>query len=80
MGKPVEPADALHHRYHGGVEEASLGEAADVKLDVGSLNAYEGVKSVALAPGEPAAELVGVEGVGVAGLPGQVGHRSELCG
>src|SRR3954454_17507078 len=37
-----------------------------------------GVQAVYLAPGEPAAQLVGVQGMGVPGVAGQVGHRGEL--
>jgi hypothetical protein len=37
-----------------------------------------GSRSFGLAPGEPAAELVGVKRVGVPGVPGQVGHRGTL--
>ena len=50
----------------------------DVELDVCSLNAEQWVKSVVFAPGEPSTELVGVQNVGVTGVPRQVRDSSEL--
>jgi hypothetical protein len=43
-----------------------------------ALDPEERVEGVGLTPGEPAAELVGVQLVSVPGVPGQVGHRSLL--
>ena len=48
--------------------------------EVGSLQPDERVQAVGLAPGEPAEQLVGVQPVGRAGVPGQVGDGRELRG
>jgi hypothetical protein len=46
---------------------------------VRALNPEQRVQVIGLAPGEPAAKLVGVEGVRVPGIPGQLRDRRELC-
>ena len=71
-------SNAVHHRGDRGVHQSARAELADVQLDVGTLDADQRVQPVALAPGEPALELVGVQVVSVAGVPGQVGDRGEL--
>jgi len=76
--EPEEPADRVHHRVDRGGHQAALAEVADVQLDVGSLDPDQRVKTPPFTPGEPAAELVGVQRVGVSGVPGEVGDGSEL--
>ena len=78
VGVAEEPADPVHHRDHRGVHQPGLAELADVELDVGALDPDQRVQAVALAPGEPAAQLERVEGVGAAGVAGQVGHGRQL--
>jgi hypothetical protein len=53
-------------------------KVADVELDVRALNPGQRVKGVGIAPGEPPAQLVGIQGVSAAGVLSQEGHRSEL--
>jgi len=50
----------------------------DIELDVGALDPGQRVEPVGLAPGEPAPQLVGVQRVGVPGVPGEVRHGREL--
>jgi hypothetical protein len=45
-------------------------EATDVELDVSALDSHQRVQAVGFAPFEPAAQLVGVELVGVPGVSG----------
>lgn len=45
-----------------------------------TLDADQRVKSVQVAPAEPAPELGGVQGVGMAGVAGQIGDRGQLTG
>ncbi|MEJ7742823.1 MAG: hypothetical protein WKF73_09895 [Nocardioidaceae bacterium] len=78
VGEPEEAADAVHHRGDRGVHQPGLAELADVQLDVGSLDPDQRVQAVGLAPGEPAPQLVGVQRVGVPGVAGQGGHRSQV--
>jgi hypothetical protein len=59
-------------------ETRSLAEVADVELEVCPLDADQRVQCVDLAPGEPAAQLVGVQRVGVPGVVGQVRHGCQL--
>ncbi len=70
--EPEEPADRLHHRVDRGSHETAFAEVADVQLDVGPLDPDQRVKTPLLTPDEPAAELVGVQRVGVPGIPGEV--------
>jgi len=46
-------------------------QAADVELDVGALDPDQRIEPVAVAPLEPAVQLVGVELMGVPGVAGQ---------
>jgi hypothetical protein len=78
MGEPEEPADSVHHRIDRGRHQTVLAEVSDEQLDVGTLNPDQGVEPVGFAPGEPAAQLVGVQLVRVAGVPGQVGDSRQL--
>jgi hypothetical protein len=80
VGEPEEPADAVHHRVDRGRHQTGLAEMADEQLHVRSLDSDQRVEPVRLAPGEPPAQLVGVQMVGVAGVPGQVRDRGELGG
>jgi hypothetical protein len=70
----------VHHRHNRGVHQAPFTEPADVQLDVAALNSDQGVESVGLAPAEPLAQLVGVQGVGTPGVPGEVEHGGQLGG
>ena len=45
---------------------------------MGALNPLQGVKFVALAPGEPASYLGGVQLMSVPGVAGEVGDRGQL--
>ncbi len=74
---PRTPCIIVHHR---GVHQPGVAEAADVELDVGALDPDQRVQPVGLAPAEPAPQLVGVQGVGPAGVAGQEGHRRQLGG
>lgn len=78
VGKAEEPTHAVHHRVDGGVPESGFAEVADVELDVRSLDPGQRVQAVGFAPGEPAAQLVGVQLVGVTPVPGEVRHRGGL--
>jgi hypothetical protein len=80
MGEPEEPADPVHHRIGRGRHQAGLAQRADVELDMGELDTDQWIETVAFAPLKPAAQLVGVELVGVPGVPGQERDRSQLCG
>ena len=62
VGEPEEPAHGVHHRDDGGVHQSGIAELADLRLDVSPLNADEWIQVVALAPGEPALQLVCVKG------------------
>jgi len=79
-GETELPPDGVHHRDDRGVHQCAVAQLADVELDVGSLDPTEGDQPVGLAPGEPLAQLVGVEGVGAPGVARQVGHRRQLRG
>ena len=70
----------MHHRVDRGDLQPALAEVSDVELDVGTLDPDERVQVVALGPGEPATQLVGVERVRVACVTGQVRDRRELRG
>ncbi len=78
MGEPEEPADAVHHRVDRGRHQTGLGQVADEQLHVRSLDADQRIQPVGFAPGEPTAQLVGVQVVGVAGVPGEVGDGGQL--
>src|SRR5674476_1238181 len=80
VGEAEVPADGVHHRVDRGVHQAVVAEPADVQLDVGALDPDQRVQPVALAPGEPLPQLVGVQAVGAPGVAGQVGHRRQLRG
>jgi hypothetical protein len=80
VGEPEEPTNGVHHRDHGGVDESTGAEVADVELDVCSLDPHEWVQAVVLAPGEPATQLKGVQDVGVARVARKVRDSSELGG
>jgi hypothetical protein len=75
VGEPEEPADTVHHRVDRGVHQTGIAQLANVELNVGPLDPDQRVQLVDLAPGEPAPQLVGVQGVGVPGVAGQVRHR-----
>ena len=78
VGEAEEPADSVHHRVDRGRHQPGVAEVADVQLDVRPLDADHGVEPLVLAPLEPPSKLVGVQVVGVAGVPSQVGHRRQL--
>jgi hypothetical protein len=73
-----EEADAMHHRVDRGRHQAAGTQVADVELDVGAFDPDQRVEAVALAPGEPATQLVGVEVVGRCRVAGQERHCREL--
>lgn len=50
----------------------------DVQLNVGALDTEQRIQPVALGPCEPAPKLVGLEPVGVPGVPSQVRDRGQL--
>jgi hypothetical protein len=77
-GEPEEPADRVHHRVDRRGHQSRFAELADVELDVRPLDTFQRIEPVGFAPGEPAAQLVGVQGMGAPGVPGQVGHRRQL--
>jgi hypothetical protein len=60
-----EASNAVHHRVDRGHLQPALAEVADVELEVRSLNADQRVQVVGPAPGEPAAQLIGVQVMGV---------------
>ena len=64
--EPEEPVHAMHHRVDRRDTESGLAEGADVQLEVSPLDPDQRVHEVGLAPGEPAAQLVGVQRVGCA--------------
>jgi len=78
VGEPEEAANRVHRSVDRGGHQPGRAQVSDVELDVGSLYPDQGVEVVGLAPGEPAAELVGVQRVGVPGVPGQIGHPGTL--
>ena len=78
VSEPEVAADAVHHRVDRGRHQPALAEVADVELDVRAFDPDERVEAVGLAPGEPAAQLVGVEVVGRSRVAGQERHRGEL--
>ena len=78
VGEPEEPANRVHHRVHRRGHQPGLAQAADVQLDMGTLDPDQRVEAVGLAPVEPAPQLVGVKLVGVPGVPGQEGNGSQL--
>ena len=78
VGEPEEAPNAVQHRVDRGRPQPALTEVADVQLDVGPLNPFERVQAIGLAPAEPPPKLVGVQAVGVARVPGQVGDRRLL--
>ena len=78
MSEPKEPADAVHHRVDRRSPQVGSAEMPDVQLDVRTLDSEKRVEPIRLAPCEPAAELVGVELMGVVGVPGQVGDSRQL--
>jgi hypothetical protein len=80
VGEAEVAADGVPRGKHRGVHQPALGQMPDVELDVGPLNPEQRVHGVGLAPGEPLPQLVGVQGVGTAGLSGQVGDRGLLRG
>src|SRR5689334_15705020 len=52
---------------------------ADEQLDVSTLDPHERIEPAAFAPLEPASQLVGIQLVGMAGIPSQERYRGELC-
>ena len=78
--EPEVAPDGVHHGDDRGMHESAVAELADVELDVCALDPDQRVEGVGLAPGEPAAELEGVQGVRVPGVPRQIGDGSELSG
>ena len=73
-----EPANRVHHRVDRGGHQPALAEVRDVELDVCPLDADQRFEGTCLTPGEPTAQLAGVQRVGVSGVPRQVRHGSEL--
>jgi hypothetical protein len=76
--EPEEPADAVQHGVDRGVPQTSIMQMADVELEVGPLEPNERIEAVGLAPGEPAAQLIGVQPVGLPGVPSQVQDGRRL--
>jgi hypothetical protein len=76
--EPEEAADAVQHGVDRGVPQPSVVEMADVELEVSPLEPDQGIEAVGLAPAEPALELVGVQPVGLPGVPSQVGDGRQL--
>ena len=71
------PRTAVHHGVDRGGHQPGFAEVADVELDVRSLDPDQWVQPVGLAPGEPSAQLVGVQ-VWVPAVPGQERDRRQL--
>lgn len=65
MGETEEATDAVQHRVDRGDPQPGVAEVSNAELDVGALDAHQRVQGVGLAPGEPAAQLIAVEGVSV---------------
>ena len=74
------PPHGVQHGVDRGVPQPSVVQVADVELEVGPLQSDERVQAVGLAPGEPAAQLVGVQPVSLPGVPSQVRDGRELGG
>lgn len=53
--EPEVPPHRMHRRAHRRRHQTALPEMADIKLNMGALNADEWVESVGLAPPEPPA-------------------------
>jgi hypothetical protein len=70
VGEPEEATHAVHHRVHRRDPQPGLAEIADVQLDVRALDPDQRIEAVGLTPAEPATQLVGVLGVGVAAVSG----------
>ena len=70
VGEPEEPADPVCHRVGRRRHQTGLAQTPDVELDVSSLDSHQRVQAVAFAPLAPAAQLVGVELMGVPGVAG----------
>jgi hypothetical protein len=78
VGEPEEPPHRVHRGVDRGRHQPGLAEVTYVQLDVGALYPDQRVEAMGLAPAEPAAELVGVQTMGVAGVSGQVGNGRQL--
>jgi hypothetical protein len=78
--EPEEPPDAVQHGVDRGVPQSTVVEVADVELEVGPLQTDERVQALCQAPGEPATQLVGVQPVGVPGIPSQVETAASWAG
>jgi hypothetical protein len=61
VGEPEEATDAVHHGVDRGDPQPAVAEVADVQLDVRALDPHQRVQGVGLTPGEPAAQLIGVQ-------------------
>ncbi len=80
MGEAEVPAYRGHHREDRGAHQRPVAQVANVQLHMGSLDPDQGVQPVGLAPGEPLPQLVGIQGVGAAGVAGQVERRRQMRG
>jgi hypothetical protein len=78
LSEPEQPANRVHRGVDRGGHQPGLAQVSDVELEVCPLDSDQRVEAVGPAPGEPAAELVGVQRVGVPAVPGQIGHRGTL--
>lgn len=73
-----ESPDGVQHGVDREVPQSSVVKVADVELEVGPLEPDQRIETVGLAPGEPATQLVGVQPVGLPGVPSQVGDGRQL--
>ena len=64
-GDAERATHGVHRGGDRGGHQPGLAEVSDVELDVGTFDSDQRVQVAGLAPGEPAAELVGVQRVGV---------------
>ena len=72
VSEPEEPPHCVHRCVHRGVHQAAIAQVSDVQLDVYSLDPFERVQPVGLAPRKPPPQLGGVEDVGLPGVPGKI--------
>ena len=78
VGEPEEPAHRVHRGVHRGGHQPRIAQVADVQLDVSPLDPDQRIQPVGLAPGEPAPQLEGVQGVGAAGVAGEERDRRQM--
>jgi hypothetical protein len=76
--EPEEPPHGVQHGVDRRVPQPSVVQVADVELEVSALEPNERVQCVCLAPGEPPAQLVGVQPAGLPGVPGKVRDGRQL--